>query len=108
MQSDTVILGLKMIFSENGSPEISITDNGRSFISEDFKQFPMEWSFVHKTSSPRYPKGNVHAEWGVGVNKEIYTKCGDNFLLGLLVHRTKLLLYVRSKLSPAEYFLVVD
>ena len=36
MQSDTVILGLKMIFSENGSPEILITDNGQSFISEDF------------------------------------------------------------------------
>ena len=55
MPSDTVILGLKMIFSENGSPEILITDNGRSFISEDFKQFAMEWSFVHKTSS--VPKG---------------------------------------------------
>ena len=62
MQSDTVILGLKMIFSENGSPEILITDNGWSFISEDFKQFTMEWSFVHKTSSPHYPKGNAHAE----------------------------------------------
>ena len=48
MQSDTVILGLKMIFSENGSTEILITDNGRSFISEDFKQFATEWSFVHK------------------------------------------------------------
>ena len=33
MQSGMVILGLKMIFSENGSPEILITDNGRSFIS---------------------------------------------------------------------------
>ena len=38
MQSDTVILGLKMIFSENGSPEILITDNGNSFISKDFEQ----------------------------------------------------------------------
>ena len=28
----------------------------------------------------------------------------DNFLLGLLVHRTMLLLYMRSKLSPAELF----
>ena len=62
MQSDTVILGLKMIFSENGSPEILITDNGRGFIFEDFKQFAMEWSFVHKMSSPCYPKGNAHAE----------------------------------------------
>ena len=104
MQSDTVILGLKTIFSENGSPEILITDNGRSFISEDFKQFTMEWSFVHKTSSPCYPKGNAHAEWAVGIVKEIYTKCGDNFLLGLLVHRTTPLLYMKSKLSRAELF----
>ena len=62
MQSDTVILGLKMIFSENGSPEKLITDNGISFIFEDFKQFAMEWFFVHKMSSPQYPKGNAHAE----------------------------------------------
>ena len=103
MQSDTVILGLKMIFSENGSPEI-ITDNGRSFISEDFKQFAMEWSFVHKTSSPRHPKGNAHAEWAVGIVKEVYTKCKDDFLLGLLMHCTTPLLYMKSKLSPAELF----
>ena len=104
MQSDTVILGLKMIISENGSPEILITDNGRSFISEDFKQFAMEWSFVHKTSSPRYPKGNAHAEQAVCIIKDVYTKCGDEFLLGLLVHRTTPLLCMKSKLSPAELF----
>ena len=104
MQSDTVILGLKMIFSENGSPEILITDNGRTFISKDFKQFAMEWSFLHKTSSPQYSKGNAHAEKAVGIIKEINTKCGDNFLLGLLVHRTTPLLYMKSKLSPAELF----
>ena len=92
MQSDTVILGLKSIFSENGSPEILITDSGRSFISGDFKQFAMEWSFAHKTSSPRYPKGNAHAERAVGIVKEVYTECGDDFLLGLLVHRTTPLL----------------
>ena len=59
---------------------------------------------MHKTSSPHYPKGNAHAEQAVGVIKEIYTKCGDNFLLGLLVHRTMPLLYMMSKLSPAELF----
>ena len=36
--------------------------SGRSFISENFKQFAMEWSFIHKMSSPHYPKGNAHAE----------------------------------------------
>ena len=104
MQSDTVILVLKMIFSENGSLEILITDNGGSFISEDLKQFAMEWSFVHKMSSPCYPKGNAHAECAVGKIKEIYTKCGDNFLLGLFVHRTTPLLNTKSKFSPAELF----
>ena len=64
----------------------------------------MEWSFVHKTSSPHYPKVNAHAEWAVGIVKEIYTKCGDNFLLGLLVLVLMPLLYMRSKLSPAELF----
>ena len=104
MQSDTVIFGLKTIFSENGPPEILITDTGRSFIPEDFKQFALEWSFVHKTSSPHYPKGNVHAERAVGIIKEIYTKCGDNFLFGLLVHRTTPSLCMKSKLIPAELF----
>ena len=104
MQSDTVILGLKTIFSESGLPEILIIGNGRSFISKDFKLFAMEWPFVHKTSSPRYPKGNAHAEWAVGIVKEVYIKCKDDFLLGLLVHRTTLLLYMKSKLSLAELF----
>ena len=104
MQSDTVIWGLKMIFSENGSPEILITDNGWSFISEDFKQFAMEWSFVHKMSSPHYPKRNAHAECADGIIKEVYTKCKDDFLLGLIVHRTTPLLHMKSKLSLAELF----
>ena len=66
----------------------------------------LQWngSFVRKTSSLQYPKGNVHAEREVGIIKEIYTKCGDNFLLRLLVHRTTPLLYMKSKLSPAELF----
>ena len=104
MQSDIVIFGLKMIFGENGSPEVLIPDNGRSFISEDFKQFAMEWSFIHKTFSPRYPKGNAHAEQAAGIIKKVYTKCKDDFLLGLLVHCTTPLLYMKSKLSPAELF----
>ena len=74
MQSDTVILGLKTIFSENGSPEILITDNGRSFISKDFKQIAVEWSFVHKMLPPRFPRVNTHAERAVGILKEVYIK----------------------------------
>ena len=64
----------------------------------------LEWSFVHKTSSPHYPKGNAHAEQAVGIVKEVYTKCKDDFLSGLLVHHTTPLLVMKSKLSLAELF----
>ena len=64
----------------------------------------MEWSFVHKMSSPHSPKGNAHAEQTVGIVKEVNTKCKDDFLLGLLVHHTTPLLYMKSKLSPAKLF----
>ena len=40
----------------------------------------------------------------MGVVKEIYSKCKDDFLLGLLVHRSTPLLYPNAK-SPAELFL---
>ena len=103
MTSDTVILALKTIFSEAGVPTILISDNGRQYCSEEFKEFSLQWSFVHKTASPYYPKGNAHAERASGVVKEVYTKCGDNFLLGLLVHRATPLL--SSTKSPAELFL---
>ena len=64
----------------------------------------MEWFFLHKMLSAHYPKGNAHAEQAVGIIKEVYTKYGDDFLLGLLMHRTTPLLYIKSKLSPAELF----
>ena len=104
MRSETLILALKTIFSKSGIPNILITDNGRQYCSKEFKEFSLEWSFVHKTSSPYYLKGHSYAEGAVGVVKEIYSKCKDDFLSGLLVHRSTPLLYPNAK-SPAELFL---
>ena len=73
MGSEMLILALKTIFSESGVPNILITDNGRQYCSKEFKQFSLEWSSIHKTSSPYYPKGNSYAEQAVGVVKEIYS-----------------------------------
>ena len=105
MSLDTLILALKTIFSESSVPNILITDNGRQYCSEEFKQFSLDWSFVHKTSSPYYPKGNSYAEQAVGVVKEVYSKCKDDFLLGLLVQWSTPLLYAGNAKSPAEMFL---
>ena len=41
----------------------------------------------------------------MGVVKEIYSKCKDNFLLGLLVHWSTPLLYSNNAILPAEMFL---
>ena len=82
--------------------QILVTDTGRSFVLEEFKQFAIEWCFLHKMSCPRYPQGNAHAERAAGIVKEVYTKCKDDFLLGLLVHYTTPLLYMRSKRSPTS------
>ena len=60
--------------------------------------------FCSKRSSPHYPKGNAHAEPAGGIVKEGYNKCKDDFLLGLLTHRTSPLLFMKSKLSLAELF----
>ena len=103
MTLDTVILALKTIFSEAGVPTIPISDNGRQYCSEKFKEFSLQWSFVHKTASLYYPKGNEHTEIAIGVVKEVYTKCGDDFLLGLLVHKATPLL--SSNKSPTKLFL---
>ena len=103
MMLDTVILALKTIFSEAGAPTILISYNGRQYCSEEFKEFSLKWSFIDKTSSLYYPKGNAHAERAIGIIKEVYTQCEDDFLLELLVHRaTPLLSYNKS---PAELFL---
>ena len=104
MSLETLILALKTIFSKSRVPNILITDNGRQYCSEEFKEFSLEWSFVHKASSPYYPKGNSYAERAVGVLKEIYSKWKDDFLLGLLVHRSTPLLYPSVK-SPTKLFL---
>ena len=92
MSSETLILAIKTILSKAGIPNALITDSARQYCSKKFKGFSLEWSFVHKMSSPYYPKGNSYAERVVGVVKDIYSKFKDNFLLGLLVHQSTPLL----------------
>ena len=88
MSSETLILAIKTILNEASVPNILIIDNGRQYCSEEFKKFSLEWLFVHKTS-PYYLKGNSYAEKAVGIVKEIYSKCKDDFI----VHHSTPLLY---------------
>ena len=87
MSSRTVIGKLQRLFATHGIPEKLLTDNGRQFVSRDFKLFSQEWNFTHLTSSPYYPKSNGLAENAVKQVKQLLEKSkkdGSNVMLGLL------------------------
>lgn len=53
---------LKEIFSTFGAPYILVSDNGRQFISQEFKKFLSDYNITHKTIAPYHPATNGQAE----------------------------------------------
>ena len=49
-------------FSHFGYPHSIVTDNGPSFVSEEFKQFCKENGIIHLTGAPYHPATNAAAE----------------------------------------------
>ena len=101
LATTSVITAFKTIFSDTAVPMTLVTDNALCFTSEEFSNFAKSWNFTHVTSSPRYPKGNAHAEKAVGMVKQIYNHCED-LLFGMLVLKTVPLLDVKE--SPDKIF----
>ena len=101
LTTTSVITAFKTIFSDTGIPMTLVTDNALCFTSEEFENFAKSWNFTHITSSPRYPKGNTHAEKAVGIVKQIYNRCEDP-LYGMLILKTVPLLDVKE--SPDKIF----
>ena len=87
LATSSVITAIRTIFSNTGIPLTLITDNALCFTSEEFSEFAKDWNFTHITSSPRYPRGNTHAEKAVGMVKQIYNCCEDP-LFGMLILKT--------------------
>ena len=75
--STAVINALKEVFSEQGTPEKLVSDNGPQFSSAQFQTFKDEWSFIHVTSSPRYPQSNGYIERQVQTVKAAMKKAKD-------------------------------
>ena len=101
LTTTSVITAFKTIFGDTGIPMTLVTDNALCFTSEEFENFVKSWNFTHITSSPRYPKGNTHAEKAVGMVKQIYNCCKDP-LYGMLILKTVPLLDVKE--SPDKIF----
>ena len=95
LATSSVITAFKTIFSNTGIPMTLVMDNTLCFTSEEFSDFVQSWNFTHVTSSPRYPKGNAHAEKAVGMVKQIYNCCEDP-LFGMLILKTVPLLDVKE------------
>ncbi|KAK7884427.1 hypothetical protein WMY93_027550 [Mugilogobius chulae] len=96
--SAAVIEHMKSIFARHGIPAEVRSDNGPQFSSELFKTFATEWSFVHTTSSPRFPQSNGEAERAVRTVKSLLQKESDPYLALMAYRATPL----SNSHSPAE------
>ena len=100
---NAVVYLTKCVFSEEGVPEIIISDNGPHYDCKSYREFSKEWDFQHIMSSPRYPQSNGFIKRQVQTVKHTYTKAkksGQDPHMSLLCLRS---IPVDSQLlSPAE------
>ena len=97
--SQNVIRVLKTVFARHGIPEIFRSDNGPQFASQEMQEFARFYGFLHRTSSPRYPRSNGLAERTVKTVKQLLCSSRDPFL-ALLEYRATPLPWCGR--SPAE------
>ena len=94
---------LKTIFSEYGVPATLYTDQGSQFVSQEFKQFALQYRLEVQHSSPTYPPSNGFIEAMVKVVKGIMEKgeeSGSDPHLAMLIYRAT---PIRpGQLSPGE------
>ena len=77
--SAKMIEKLKIIFSAHGLPQKVVTDNGRSFTSQQFQQFMSENGILHIISAPYHPTSNGLAERAVrSFNQGLKRTPGDS------------------------------
>lgn len=93
-----VITKLKTVFARFGCPNEVVSDNGPQFSCQDFKDFAIDFDFMHVTSSPHNPQGNGHAERGVQIAKRILQQ--KDPLLALMSDRSTPC--ATTGVSPAE------
>ena len=112
MSSQKTIQLLMKSFARYGFPKVIVSDNGRQFTSEEFKNFCSSYGITQKFTAPYSPQTNGLAEKTVGVVKrgllKIMSDSGTS--QDLEQNLEKFLLSYRSTpsasgLSPAERFL---
>lgn len=69
--SSETIRALRNMFATHGIPDRIITDNGRTFVSNEFRQFLWSNGIKFATSAPYHPSSNGQAERMVGYTKQV-------------------------------------
>ena len=75
--SGAVIKLLAEWFARHGLPCTLVSDNGRQFVSEEFRDFMRDCDCEHVTSSPHYQQSNGKAENAVKIVKKLFAKAQE-------------------------------
>ena len=94
---DCVISHLKALFTTHGIPDVVVSDNGRQFVSDEFKRFAESWCFAQHTTNPYSLQENGMAERAVQTSKSLLDL--DDPGIGLLNYRATL--HCATRVSPA-------
>ena len=77
MTAQHVVGHLKVIFSEYGWPDTSVSDNGPCYVAEAFTKTMQDYRVNLITSSPHYPQSNGLAEKFVQTVKHLFYKAKE-------------------------------
>ena len=80
INSRSVILALKAIFSRHGAPATLVSDNGPQYASREMQEFAESYGFKHVTSSPHFPQSNGMAERSIKMMKSLLEKSSDPYM----------------------------
>ena len=53
LTSDCVISRVKTVFTTHGIPDVVVSDNGRQFVSDEFRKFAKSWCFAQHTGGEK-------------------------------------------------------
>lgn len=106
----TIIKEYRNIFASYGIRRILVTDNGRTFTSEEFQNFLKSCGIKHKRTAPYNPATNGQAERFIQTLKNALKRARANET-NVAIKLEQILLQYRAaphtntKISPAELFL---
>ncbi len=99
---------LRLIFATHGLPQKIVTDNGPSFVSDEFSQFLSVNGIKHIKSAPYYPSTNGLAERAVQSFKQALKRNQNGSVQERLVKflfRYRITPHSTTGFSPSEFLM---